>query len=70
MNGSSTPTYLHSGAPDSITAANLDGDAMTDLVFDYGAYGLWKFTNNGTWTLVHSANAARVATGNTNGSLS
>lgn len=68
MNGSTAPTYLHSGSPDSITAANLDGDAKTDLVFDYGIYGLWKFTNNGTWTLVHSANATRVATGNTNGS--
>ncbi len=39
--------------PDSITAADLDGDGRAELAADFGPLGLWLW-NDSTWSLMSS----------------
>jgi hypothetical protein len=43
--------------------ADLDGNGRDDVVFDFPGYGLWVYTDSGTWALLHSLSASHIAAG-------
>ena len=50
----STWTKLHAGAPLGLSAGDLDGNSIDDLLVDFGTGGLWGRYNNATWLKLHN----------------
>ena len=61
-----TWTQIHTLSPDSILAANLDGDVqgIDELIIDFGSqYGIWIYYNNSTWLQLHSLSSESITLG-------
>ncbi len=62
--GESDWSPIHGLSPESVTAADVDGNGLDDLVMDFGnAYGVWLWLNHATWMQLHGASPTDVAAG-------
>jgi len=61
--GESSWSPIHGVSPESVTAADVDGNGLDDLVMDYGTAGVWLWLNHATWMQLHGASPTEVAVG-------
>src|SRR4249920_1479367 len=61
----STWELLNGLNPEGMVQGDLDGNAVDDLVIDFGpAHGLWAWMNHATWTRLHPYSTTLMVTGN------
>jgi len=61
-------SQIHGLSPESVTAADVDGNGLDDLVMDFGpAYGVWLWLNHATWMQLHGVSPTEVAAGDLDG---
>ncbi len=59
-----SPSPIHGLGPESVTAADVDGNGLDDLVMDFGATsGVWLWLNHTTWMHLHASSPTEVAVG-------
>ena len=57
-------SLIHPLGPESVTAADVDGNGLDDVVVDFGAaYGVWLWLNHATWVPLHGSSPTDVAVG-------
>jgi probable HAF family extracellular repeat protein len=66
--GKSGWSQVHGFGPESVTAADVDGNGLDDVVMDFGAtYGVWLWLNHTTWMPLHGLSPTEVAVGDLDG---
>ena len=57
-----TWSFIHSLSPTQMVTGDLDDNGRADIVCVFQGYGVWRW-HDGSWTLVHPFDAARLAVG-------
>ena len=50
-----------------LTAADLDGNHKDDVIVNFGAYGVWAWMNNSSWTQLHTLASKALVVGDFDG---
>lgn len=64
IRSASTWMPVHSLSPVTMVTADLDGNALDDLVADFGpGAGVWAWMNHTAWTFIHASSPTRMVAG-------